>query len=209
MSSYNLSKINELLKILPNNINLSESNYIEELKQYYKGIYYDKIVYKISFLFILKLLQEEEISHEKFNAVKITLENYNKSFDTNFKAKFNDEIIKQIKDGSDFNAISWVYGNLTDNICYPYITWRYIKIFGENSKNFEEIFQIIISNIYDKEIYCHFNFEYDKNFYFNLANLISQIILLFFSFYLFLKLSFFRTICDEIPYNYESYRFEN
>ena len=65
---------------------------------------------------------------------------------------------------------------LTNDICYSYLIWEYIKIFGKNSKNFQDIFQIIINYVYEEEINLNFNFPFDDEFLFLVHNYIDNIV---------------------------------
>ena len=42
-----------------------------------------------------------------------------------------------------------------------------IEIFGENSKNFKDIIEIIINGYFEEYIKCDFNYPYDSNYFIN------------------------------------------
>ena len=122
-------------------------------------------------LFILKLLEEKNISITKFKRVKITLETSEKLFEVDN----DDDTIKSLKNINLYNKINNVIKSLNADTCYSYLIYQYLDIFGENSKNFQEIFQIIISSIYHQNIKCDFTFDFDENYYNNVINFINSL----------------------------------
>ena len=55
------------------------------------------------------------------------------------------------------------------------MTWNYIKIFGKDSKNFQDIFQIIISSFFNQKIDCQFQFPNDDKFFISISEHIKEI----------------------------------
>ena len=55
------------------------------------------------------------------------------------------------------------------------MTWNYIQIFGKDSKNFQDIFQIIISSFFNNKIDCQFQFPNDDKFFISISEHIKEI----------------------------------
>ena len=172
MSLNKFLMIQDLFHILKPNTNLSEKNYIAKLTKYYEELDLDEIMNKIFVLFLLKLSKDEDISEKKYLEVKETLQNYLLFFNDNIKLKVISDIIQPLKNDEDYESIDYFFdsfNNITHKDCYSFIIYKYIKIFGENLKNFSEVFQIILSYIYNRKIICDFQFKYDDDFFFNVT----------------------------------------
>ena len=55
------------------------------------------------------------------------------------------------------------------------MTWNYIQTFGKDSKNFQDIFQIIISSFFNHKIECQFQFPNDDKFFISISEHIKEI----------------------------------
>ena len=175
MELNNSSKIKELLKFLPQQFfsEKDDENLIENLRNYYGSLGFEEDMNKIYALFILKLSEDKVITNEKYQNVKTTLENSKKLFED---SDCLNNIISIQNDDADFENINKAFNSLTSDVCYSYLTWQYIKIFGKNSKNFQDIFRIIISSFYDEKIDCNINIPSDEDFFFNISNFIENFI---------------------------------
>ena len=81
-----------------------------------------------------------------------------------------------MKEDIDFNNMNELFGLLTNEISYSYLAWKYFKIFGENSKNFEDILQIVISSFFGRKINCDFKFSYgDGDYYVKVYEFIREV----------------------------------
>ena len=93
-------------------------------------------IFLISFLFIIfgALCVKSSAYATKYENIKTALTNSQKlsELDTDF------DITNIMKEDIDFNNMNELFGLLTNEISYSYLAWKYFKIFGENSKNFED-----------------------------------------------------------------------
>ena len=159
----NSIKAKRLLKYWQENL-LSKINFIQNIDEYYQSIDKYEIFEKISTLFLLKLIEDNnELSEAKIKEIKTILDifkNSPNSFEELFIKESEDPILQNIDNIFElFNA----------NICYSYMSWKFMKIFGENSQNFMEFFQIV-SKYYDKEIEFEEDFPYDEKYFINISN---------------------------------------
>ena len=178
MSLNRFLMIQDLFHILKPNTNLSEKNYIAELTKYYEELDLDEIMNKIFVLFLLKLSEDEDISQKKYLEVKKTLQNYLCFFNDNIELKVISDIILPLKNDEDYESIDYLFdsfNNITHKDCYSFIIYKYIKIFGDKETNFSEVFQIILSYIYNRKIICNFEFPYDDDFFFKVTEYISNL----------------------------------
>ena len=170
MKSNNISKIENLLEILCLKESFTEKDYnslIKELKKYYKTLKFNEATNKITLLFILKLSEEEIIPESKYESVKITLDDFLKFS----KSGDNSDIIRIIDDDDTFKKINSVFMEFCENnIIYSYLSWKYIKIFGENAKNFQDIYQIAMCEFLKQKYECDFNFPYDEHYFLRVSN---------------------------------------
>ena len=146
MESNEPNDINELIQLLQQEIPLlKRDNIIDDLKKYFKNLMFDEALNKISLLFILKLSEDENILDSNYNEIKITLENFQELL----SSPDYQNIIDPIKDDPIFININTIFSELNDDICYSYLAYKYLKIFGKNSKNLEEILQIFLSEYFN------------------------------------------------------------
>ena len=176
--SNNIHKIKDLLKYLPQHFyfkEIEDEDIIQNINYYYKSLNINAVNNKIAALFIVKLAAEKEISNTQYENIKNILKDFD---ELSYSSNFLDSKINQLKDNILFNSIKEIFKLITDEICYSYLVWKYIKIFGENSQNFKEIFKIIINWYFEEDIKCDFNFPYDSNYFINvhqyLANLLNN-----------------------------------
>ena len=167
-------KIRELVlqflpkQFFPQNVDKNVMN----LRHYYESLDYGYSLNKVCVRFFLKLIDEKNISISKFESVVVTLENSEKLYEASDN---DDDTIKSLKNINLYNKINNVIKSLNADTCYSYLIYQYLDIFGENSKNFQEIFQIIISSIYHQNIKCDFTFDFDENYYNNVINFINSL----------------------------------
>ena len=173
----NIHKIKDLLKYLPRRFFSSEiedENIIQNIKDYYKSIDISEVIDKIAALFIVKLAEEKEISDTQYKNIKNILKELGELPES---SNFFDNAINQLENDIIFKNINEIFNLITDNIYYSYLAWKYIEIFGENSQNFKEIFEIIINGYFEEDIKCDFKYPYDNNYFINvhqyLANLLN------------------------------------
>ena len=164
--------LKDLLQILPKQIFLknNEKNLIHKLKEYYETLGFSEGLNKIYVLFILKLCEDKDLLNIKYEDVKAILIN---SVKLSKKIDCKD-LVKSLENQSDFQKIKEAYNLFTADYNYPYLTWNYIKIFGKDPKNFQDIFQIIISSFFNHKIDCHFKFPNDDKFFLSISEHIKR-----------------------------------
>ena len=165
--------LKDLLQFLPQQIFLekNDKNLIHKLKEYYETLGFSEGLNKIYVLFILKLCEDKDISSIKYEEVKTILSNSEK-----LSKKIDcEDLVKSLEKESDFQKIREAYNLFTTDYNYPYLTWNYIKIFGKDSKNFQDIFQIIISSFFNNKIDCQFQFPNDDKFFISISEHIKEI----------------------------------
>ena len=154
--------LKDLLQFLPQQIFLekNDKNLIHNLKEYYETLGFSEGLNKIYVLFILKLCEDKDLLNIKYEDVKAILIN---SVKLSKKIDCKD-LIKSLENELDFQKIREAYNLFTTDYNYPYLTWNFIKIFGKDSKNFQDIFQIIISSFLIIKLIANSNFRMTINF---------------------------------------------
>jgi len=163
--SNKIHKIRDLLKYLPRQFfftKIEDKNIIQNINYYYNSLEITDVMNKIAILFIVKLTKEKEISDTQYEKIKNILKDFNELYET---SNLLDNTINKLTNDSIFNNINEIFKLITDDIYYSYFAWKYIEIFGENSQNFKEIFQIIINWYFEEDIKCDLNYPYDSNYF--------------------------------------------
>lgn len=174
--SNKIDKIKDLLKYLPGQSFLTEiedENIIQNFICYYISLDINEVKNKIAALFIVKLVEEKEISDIQYENIKDILKNFDELYES---STFLDNAINQLKNDTIFNNINEIFNLIVDERFYSYLAWKYIKIFGENSQNFKEFFQIIINWYFEEEIKCDFDYPYDSNYFINVQHYLANLI---------------------------------
>ena len=165
-------KFKEMIKTLPKEFfpNIDKDKY-KNLINYHESLGNNQPLDKIYTLFLIKSIEDKNFSLEKygnlFNALEKSQEYFENDDNTNI-------IINSIENKQLFEKINQVYKLLDVDICFPYLAYQYMKFFGENSKNFQEILIIVMNSIYHDDIKCDFNFPFDDNFYDNVELFVSS-----------------------------------
>ena len=136
---------------------------IVEAKNQFRELDIYKAYSKIILSFIIKLAENQDNFNDKYDKVSIIFEKFYISADEFAKSTEteNDPLFSKIKEITEL---------LNVHECYSCFLYKYLIIFGNDKKNFMDIFQIIINGYMGEEIECKFDYSFDeiKNFVSNL-----------------------------------------
>ena len=144
-------KFKEMIKTLPKEFfpNIDKDKY-KNLINYHESLGNNQPLDKIYTLFLIKSIEDKNFSLEKYGNLFNALEKSQEYFENDDSTGI---IINSIENKQLFEKINQVYKLLDVDICFPYLAYQYMKFFGENSKNFQEILIIVMNSIYHDDIY--------------------------------------------------------
>ena len=125
---------------------------------------------KIYTLFLIKSIEDNDFSLEKMGNLFNTLDKSQEYFEN---IDSTDVIISSIDNKQLFEKINQVYKLLNVDIYYSYLAYQYMKFFGQNSKNYQDILSIEMSSIYHDDIKFDFNFPFDDDYFNQVESFVS------------------------------------
>ena len=119
---------------------------------------------------MIKSIEDNDFSLEKMGNLFNTLDKSQEYFEN---IDSTDVFISSIENKQLFEKINQVYKLLNVDIYYSYLAYQYMKFFGQNSKNYQDILSIVMSSIYHDDIKFNLNFPFDDDYFNQVESFVS------------------------------------